>query len=211
VTRGAIRDAAAERFFRRGYEATTVREIADDLEIRAASIYYHYADKEQILYELVASTMTLLRDGVAAAVAAEPGPAERLAAIAVHHTALHALRPREATLGDTELRSLHGDRLARAVALRDSYEAIVRGVLADGLARGAFSLVEPTLTAFAVIAMCTNVGIWYRPGGRLALAEVADAYAQLALRLAGGPSADPHTIERALASARRAYTTEREA
>ncbi len=70
MTRGAIRQVAAERFFHQGYEATTVREIADDLDIRAASIYYHYPDKQQILFELIDSTMTLLTDGVRTAVAA---------------------------------------------------------------------------------------------------------------------------------------------
>jgi len=50
MTRGAIRQAAAERFFHQGYEATTVREIADALDIRAESIYYHYPDKQQILF-----------------------------------------------------------------------------------------------------------------------------------------------------------------
>ena len=136
MTRGAIRQAAAERFFEQGYESTTVREIADALDIRAASIYYHYPDKQQILFELIDSAMTLLADGVRQAVAGHDAPADRLAAIVVHHVALHALRPREATLGETELRSLTGERLELAVAKRDAYEAIVVGVLGDGVAHG---------------------------------------------------------------------------
>jgi AcrR family transcriptional regulator len=206
VTRGAIRQAAAERFFHQGYEATTVREIADALDIRAASIYYHFPDKQQILFELIDSTMGLLTDGVRAAVAAQPDPAGRLTAVVVHHVALHALRPREATLGETELRSLSGERLDRAVGRRDAYEAIVVEVLAEGVRTGVFAPLDPKLTAFAVISMCTNVGIWYRPAGRLTLSEVARAYATMATRLAGAAPADPALVDRALAQAVAAYT-----
>ena len=65
----------------------------------------------------------------ATAVAAHGAPADRLTAVVVHHVALHALRPLEATLGETELRSLTGERLDLAVQKRDAYEAIVVGVL----------------------------------------------------------------------------------
>jgi AcrR family transcriptional regulator len=207
MTRTSIRQAAAERFFHQGYESTTLREIADALDIRAASIYYHYPDKQQILFELIDSAMSLLADGVREAVAAQDTPADRLTAVVVHHVALHALRPLEATLGETELRSLTGERLDLAVAKRDAYEAIVVGVLAGGVAAGAFAPLDPKLTAFAVISMCTNVGIWYRPDGRLTLSEVARAYATMATRLAGSAPADPALVDGVLAGAVAAYTT----
>ena len=73
-----------------------------------------------------------------------------------------------------ELRSLTGERLELAVAKRDAYEAIVVGVLGGRRAEPAWwQPLDPKLTAFAVISMCTNVGIWYRPDGRLTLSEVA--------------------------------------
>jgi AcrR family transcriptional regulator len=205
VTRGAIRQVAAERFFHQGYEATTVREIADDLDIRAASIYYHYPDKQQILFELIDSTMTLLTDGVREAVAAEAAPADQLVALVVHHVALHALRPLEATLGETELRSLTGERLEFAVAHRDAYEAILVGVLARGAAAGALVAPDLKLAAYAVISMCTNVGIWFRPDGRLTLNEVAHGYATMAARLVGAAPPDPALVDRSLVRAVAAY------
>jgi AcrR family transcriptional regulator len=206
MTRGAIRQAAAERFFHQGYEATTVREIADALDIRAASIYYHYPDKQEILFELIDSTMTLLADGVRAAVAAEREPADQLVALVVHHVVLHALRPLEATLGETELRSLTGERLELAVAHRDAYEAILLGVLERGIAARDVAAPDPKLAAYAVIAMCTNVGIWYRPDGRLTLTEVAGAYATMAARLVGAAPPDPALVDRAFHQAVAAYT-----
>ena len=51
-----IRRAAAELFFNHGFEATTTRGIAQVLGIKSASIYYHYEDKQEILFEIIYST-----------------------------------------------------------------------------------------------------------------------------------------------------------
>jgi AcrR family transcriptional regulator len=55
--REEILDAAAELFAERGYAATSTRTIADRVGIRQASLYYHFHSKEQILAELLESTV----------------------------------------------------------------------------------------------------------------------------------------------------------
>lgn len=182
-TRDELRRVAAGLFSDKGYEATTMRELAAALSIRSASIYYHFPDKEQILFEIVLDTLELSRRGIAAALEREAEPRRRLAALVVHHVVLNATRPREATLAETELRSLTGDRLARVVAARDEHDRLVLDELARGAAAGPFTLLDPKLTTYALVSMCLNVGAWYREGGRLPLDEVAEGYAGLALRL----------------------------
>ncbi|TDB71245.1 TetR/AcrR family transcriptional regulator [Micromonospora sp. KC721] len=55
--REEILDAAAELFAQRGYAATSTRLIAETVGIRQASLYYHFANKEQILAELLEATV----------------------------------------------------------------------------------------------------------------------------------------------------------
>ncbi|GID91128.1 TetR/AcrR family transcriptional regulator [Amorphoplanes digitatis] len=57
TAREEILDAAAELFVRRGYAATSTRLIAETVGIRQASLYYHFANKEQILAELLEATV----------------------------------------------------------------------------------------------------------------------------------------------------------
>ena len=47
-----IQRVAADLFFARGFEATTTRQIAQALKMNSASLYYHYPDKEQILFDM---------------------------------------------------------------------------------------------------------------------------------------------------------------
>jgi AcrR family transcriptional regulator len=181
-----VQRVAAELFFTKGYEATTLREIARALGIKSASIYYHWENKETILFDLIRSTMEELTAGVRSVLERESSADRSLAGIVVHHVVVHALRPREATLGDTELRSLTRSHARVAMRMRDEYEALVLGVLEDGARSKLFDVLDVKLTAYAVIAQCTNVGIWYRPDGRLGLDELASVYANFALRAAGG-------------------------
>jgi AcrR family transcriptional regulator len=52
-TRGAIRDAAVELFARHGYGRTSLREIAEQLGMTKAALYYHYPSKQALLLAIV--------------------------------------------------------------------------------------------------------------------------------------------------------------
>jgi len=51
-TKQRIREAALDLFVRQGYEKTSLREIADQLGITKAALYYHYASKQELLKSL---------------------------------------------------------------------------------------------------------------------------------------------------------------
>lgn len=53
-TRQRILDAAREMFVRRGYEATTMRAVAERIEYTPTAIYHHFRNKEALLAELCA-------------------------------------------------------------------------------------------------------------------------------------------------------------
>jgi AcrR family transcriptional regulator len=87
--REEILDAAAELFSSRGYAATSTRMIADAVGIRQASLYYHFASKEELLEELLAATVRPSLD-YAATLEADTGERAdaRLFALAVYDTGL---------------------------------------------------------------------------------------------------------------------------
>jgi TetR/AcrR family transcriptional regulator, cholesterol catabolism regulator len=186
--REQIRQLAAEMFFDRGYEATTMRELAAAIDIKTASLYYFFPNKEEILFELIESVVRQLIVGAKHLIAREQTPEHRLAGVVVNHVVLHAMRPKESTLGDSELRSLTKQHLRMNVRHRDDYERLVVGVLEDGRDTGTFSLIDTKLTAYALIAHSSHVGTWYRAGGRLSLQDVAEAYVALALRMVAADS-----------------------
>jgi AcrR family transcriptional regulator len=200
-----IRAAAAELFFTKGYEAATLRELARALDLRSATLYYYFPDKEAILFEIISSTMEELTEGAETLLRQATAPELKLAGFVVNHIVAHALRPRETTLGDTELRSLTGERQARVQELRDRYEGLLVELLEEGGREGAFHPLDVKLSAYAILAQCTNVGIWFRADGRLDLDEVCHVYANAALRVAAGPPASQAVVRGLCDAARRRY------
>lgn len=63
--RQEILDAAAALFAERGYAATSTRQIAERVGVKQASLYYHFADKERILLELLTATVAPTLDRAA--------------------------------------------------------------------------------------------------------------------------------------------------
>jgi TetR/AcrR family transcriptional regulator, cholesterol catabolism regulator len=200
--RGQILQLAAEMFFERGYEATTMRELAGAIQIESASLYYFFPNKEQILFELIESVMRQLIGGARHLIAHERTPEHRLAALVVNHVVLHATRPKESTLGDSELRSLTKRHFRTNIRRRDEYERLVMSILNEGVDAGRFSLIEPKLTTYAIIAQSSHVGTWYRASGRLSLQDVASAYMALALRSVAAEPLSEDDVQRLLADAR---------
>lgn len=94
--RRAILDAAAQLLADQGYKATTLRAIAAQVGVQAASLYHHFPSKDDITVEVLNLGVELVDQAITAAVAGLPVdalPAETLrAAIMAHLSALHENR-----------------------------------------------------------------------------------------------------------------------
>ena len=161
-------------FFDRGYESTSIRDLAAALDIKAASLYYHFPDKEQILYELVASVLDQLLEGARSSwpgARTAPRAASWPRSSSTTSCCTRCARRRRRS-GDSELRSLTGERRERQHPhprrLRAARDRRARG----GPEAGAFDIIDIKLTAYAIIAQASHVGTWYQPDGRLSLEEV---------------------------------------
>jgi AcrR family transcriptional regulator len=178
-----IRTAAIELFKFRGYHGTSIRDLAQAVRIEAASLYYHFSSKQEILLDLFDRTMDALLEGLDHAIASVSTPEEQLRAAVRFHVLFHIARQDEAFLSHSELRSLSGRNLARTVAKRDLYEKKMRALLTAGVRAGRFEIPDVRLTSTAILMMCSGVSDWFTRRGRLTANKVADRYADMVIRL----------------------------
>jgi AcrR family transcriptional regulator len=178
-----IRRAAIALFKARGYHGTSVRALADALRIEAASLYYHFPSKQEILFDLFERTMDALYDGLERAIAGGNTPEEKLRAAVRFHVLFHIARQDEAFISHSELRSLSPENHRRVIRKRDRYEKAVRDLLAAGVRRGDFVIADVRLATIAILMMCSGVSDWFAGRGRLTPAKVADRYADMVIRL----------------------------
>jgi AcrR family transcriptional regulator len=185
--------AATALFRERGYHGTSMRTLARGLRMEAASLYYHFPSKQEILFAILDRTLDDLLAGLDRAVAAADGHRERLRAAVRVHVLFHAHRRHEAFLSHSELRSLTLANLRRVLAKRDQYEHVLRGLLTAGVRAGVFDVPDVKLAAMAVLTMCTGVATWFSEGGRLAPAAIADRYVEMILRSVSRREKGPRT------------------
>lgn len=181
VTRRRIRRAAVELFARKGFAATGIREIAAEAGVTSGALYGYMGTKEELLVDIMRSTILPLTEHGEPLSTADRSAAERLVALVEQHVRFHCAHPLDTLITDTELRALTGPRRAAVLQLRDGYEQVWRRVIADGVGRGEFRVADEPVATAAVLDLCTGVASWYGEGGRLSLDRMCLIYADLAL------------------------------
>jgi len=183
-----IRAVALDLFYKRGFQATTLRQVAAKVGIQVGSLYNHIASKGELLFEIMESVMLdLLEDQREAAETSDV--VERMRLLVDHHVKFHGKRAREVFVGNSELRSLRPGQRARIVGLRDQYEFVFRKELEDGIRQGKFLPVDVQVTAYGILAMATSVSTFYSARGRLSLEQIAEIFADLVLQGLWNPAA----------------------
>jgi AcrR family transcriptional regulator len=181
-TEEAIRQAAVELIAARGFEAMTLRELAEKVGVQPGAIYRYFPSKAKLLVDLLVEHLEFLLSQWELERPRSADPVERLRAFVDFHIRSHTLRRREVFVANMELRSLSPADYRRVVALRKRYEELLAGILRDGMRAGAFHLPDARVAAFAILAMLTGVGTWYRDGGRLGKRELIDVYTRMAMQ-----------------------------
>jgi AcrR family transcriptional regulator len=184
-TEAALRDAALRLIARHGYEAVSMRRLADEVGVQAAALYRYFPTKEDLLHTLMREHMEALIASWAALSDPEADPRDQLAAFVRNHIAFHLARRSSTHVNNLELRSLSPERLARIVALREAYEKELRAILQRGAHTAVFDIEDAALVAMAIIQMITGVIVWFRPDERLTAEQLTDRYLTMTLRLAG--------------------------
>src|SRR6267143_946365 len=100
--------AATALFRARGYHGSSMRTLARGLRMEAASLYYHFASKQEILFAILDRTLDDLLHGVGRAVAAADGPEARLRAAVRFHVLFHTDSQHEAFVSHGDPHHVYG-------------------------------------------------------------------------------------------------------
>jgi AcrR family transcriptional regulator len=172
-------DVATALFYERGFHGTSMREIAKLVGVGQGAIYYHVANKQELLYRIAKGSISELLAGGRNVLASYETASDRLDAFVRFHVLYHTEHRLRSKVADDQLHALSEEQLAEVMAIRDGYEEILFSILEQGQRELGWRLRDTRITTFAIATMCTAVGVWYREGGRLAPQEIAETYVEL--------------------------------
>jgi AcrR family transcriptional regulator len=177
-----IEEAASALFRERGYAATSVRDIAQALNLQGGSLYAHMASKEDILWSIVTRAADTFNSEVGPVAAqTEASPADRLADMIRAHVGVVTRIQKDAAVFLHEWRFLSPARREEMQGRRDAYEALFRDVIREGINKDEFRDVDIRTTAMAILSALNGIPTWYRSNGPLTADEIADKHADLFL------------------------------
>ena len=183
---------AAELFYERGYENTSLDAIAEGMNVTKPFIYAHFSSKAELLAEIcsrgIASALEAL-DGVMTTM--QGSPKERLNEVGRQFVKAVLNSQRHIAIFAREEKNLAPDDFNRISDMRRSFDRKLVDLLDEGVATGDFQIADTNVAALAIGGMVSWAYVWYRTGGRLTLDQTSDALTSLMLNLVGAGPAHP--------------------
>ena len=166
-----ILDAAAESFMRRGFDATSIDEIAAKLGATKGRIYHHFRSKADLFFEVFSLSMVTRLTVVMAAYRTPGTGAERLSRMAhAHLMNMMENVPYQRVanqgielLGHGALTPEQRQRLEEIAASQDSYEDLFKDVMREGIADGSLTVADVPLASKAIFGAMNWLSKWYSP------------------------------------------------
>jgi len=191
VDREDILWAAAEVLHRNGYEATTMKDIAAQVNLTAASLYHHFKNKDFLLLNVLEVGLDLTIDKLERIDGSEFSCAEKLSAMIRSHVVSVTGNVAVGAAMVFEIRALlnvsvgarNSDesfmeefvaRRNQFFARRDYFEGLFRDTVRAGIEAGEFREVDAAIVTRAILGAHNWISVWFKEGGRLSGEEVAD-------------------------------------
>ena len=180
-SRQEILRTAARLFQQRGYDATSMNDVAAALKLSKGGLYHHFQSKDEILFEIMNHAMEMTQERVIAPVRSIADPLERLRAlIRLHIEVVLSPRDREITVMLHENHPLPPALRKRINHRKKEYVHFVESLIADvQRTRTAKAAVTPRAAAFALLGMINWIYQWYKPEGELQANSLIPQFTEL--------------------------------
>ena len=179
--RMALLRAAGRAFSRKGFHDTSLDDVAENLKVSKAALYYYFRSKHELLFECHKLSFEVGEDAFRRAEAEGKNKLDVLRLFLKRY--IEALT---SALGSCavllEVNALLPRDRAVILARRDAFGKRLRKTIADGVKEGSLSAVDPKMTELFLMGSVNRLTRWYSPEGPLRGAEIADHFIGLLFR-----------------------------
>ena len=172
---------AAKIFAKKGYEKTSLEEIATRLKLSKASLYYYIKSKDELLFLIQMEAIEQVLIAIKQIQKKGKTPPEKLeeiiksyVGVITQNHVIGALRQQELIL-PIKWRN-------KIIAVRDKCDQEIQKVILEGLENGDFHTVDGKMAYMAAIGAMNGILRWYKPKGRLSVSEITDTMVDFILK-----------------------------
>lgn len=178
-----IMASAAAVFARLGYAQSTLEDVATEVGINRATLYYYVGTKEELLVALLDKPIDTLRSRLEE-IAGQPDSArDKLARALREYVSTMAEQPELFIfLGENVHKVMSGPEADRIRSNADKYGRKLGQVIDDGMRAGDFrDDIESATAVLGILGMFNWIHRWYDPSGPRPLTDFGDTFIEMAL------------------------------
>ncbi|MFN8397355.1 MAG: TetR/AcrR family transcriptional regulator [Bacteroidia bacterium] len=173
---------AAERLFNeRGYLATSVRDLAEELGMEAASLYSHFKSKDDILWTIADRCASEFFDKIRPIAESQLHTQKKLTDMIIAHIGVITRNINAAAVFFREWRHIAEPRRSEYAILRNEYEEIFRQVVRKGIEENLFKNHDEGFSTRTIMSAVNWTHTWYRADGELTSEEIGQHLAGILL------------------------------
>jgi AcrR family transcriptional regulator len=175
--REQIFSVGARLFAEKGYERTSLQEVADLLGVTKPALYYYFSSKEQLLFEIMSFVMDRVLADISEVAGSDLPPYEKLREFVRRYVGFFAAHPDEHTIMSTEVDSLGPELRGIVLDRQRLYLTQVRRIVSELVAPE--KKLDETSVAFALIGGMNWLFKWYDPDGRITPEKLVEDFVRI--------------------------------
>jgi TetR/AcrR family transcriptional regulator, cholesterol catabolism regulator len=156
-----ILSVSAKLFRERGFNAVTMRDIAQALDIKAASLYNHIKSKQEILSEVVMVIASEFTAGMDEIVAEKVPAIDKLKKLIILHIDITLRDPNEMASVNNDWMHLEEKERREFIKMREYYEDKFREIVKDGINSGEIHDLNVDVVIFSMLSTLRTLYLWY--------------------------------------------------
>lgn len=168
-----IINTALKLFHQKGYNATSMEDIADELGIKKASLYYHIKGKQELLYEMIESIGLKLLEKIDEIESSEQSAYEKLERFFFTYT-LACLNNIEYTaIIHDEIKALDIEQKKVIEKIQEDFLNVFRQTINEGIKQGFIVDLDVNILTHVALGTCTWGYKWFKQGKKYSPEEMA--------------------------------------
>ncbi|RSK29504.1 TetR/AcrR family transcriptional regulator [Hymenobacter metallilatus] len=172
--RQLILDEAAKLFKQKGFGGTSMRDLAREVGMEAASMYNHIKSKDEILDLICTRIAHTYISQLAEIEQTDASYADKVKALIRLHIRLMIEDGAAVSVANHDWKYLPEPQLTEFKQARKDYEKGFAQLIEKGIAAGEFQPVNVSVALFTILSAVRWVELWYRPGRELSAEELED-------------------------------------
>jgi AcrR family transcriptional regulator len=152
---------AAKLFNEKGFTGVSVRDIADAMNIKAASLYYHIENKQEMLAMIIISVAEKFIVGMNEIVDSDLSPSEKIEKFIALHIDLTIKYRYSIACLNKDWMHLEGANLPYFQRMRSDYERNFRNILKQGIKSGELKDINVEILLFSILSTLRTLYLWY--------------------------------------------------